>query len=76
MAQQSIVKVPVKFITNFLTFHTNFFSFFLGFNTAVEPCPTEEINKNNLLIKKIVNEVLEYHCTHRPKNTTKVYTLK
>lgn len=36
----------------------------------------QEPTKNDLLAEQVLYEVLEYHRTHRPKNTTKAYTPK
>ncbi len=36
----------------------------------------QEPTENDLLAEQVLHEVLEYHCTNRPKNTTKVYSLK
>lgn len=33
----------------------------------------QEPTENDLLAEQVLHEVLEYHRTHRPKNTTKAY---
>jgi hypothetical protein len=44
---------------------------------APEPAPEPEPDRaEDVAIQQALDEVLEYHRTHRPKNTTKNYKLK
>lgn len=36
----------------------------------------QEPTENDLLAEQVLLKVFEYHCTHRPKNTTKAYAPK
>lgn len=76
MAWQSIIEAFVKYITNFSLLFTNFSSLFLCFNTVLEPCLTHELAENDILAKKFVYEMPEYHLINRLKNTTKAYASK
>jgi hypothetical protein len=40
------------------------------------PEAVESPHAEDLEVQQAIDEVLEYHCTHRLKNTTKNYLLK
>lgn len=61
MAQKLTMKASVSSSTNLP---------FSSFIHAREP------TENDLLAEQVLHEVLEYHHTHRPKNTTKAYAPK
>lgn len=61
MAQKLTMKTSVSSSTNPL------------FSSSIH---AQEPTENNLLAEQVLHEVLEYHRTHRPKNTTKAYAPK
>lgn len=67
MVRQSIVKALVKSFTHFSLLFINFFSLLLSFYSTLKSCPTQKLTENNVLVKKLLNEVLEYHCTYKSK---------
>ena len=44
--------------------------------TPPEAVAVEGPRPEDLEVQRAIDEVLEYHCTHWPKNTTKNYLLK
>ena len=61
MAQKLIMKASISSSTN---------------PSLPDSIHAQEPTENDLLAEQVLHEVLEYHRTHRPKNTTKAYAPK
>ncbi len=61
MAQKLIMKASISSSTN---------------SPLPDSIHAQETTENDLLVEQVLHEILEYHYTHRHKNTTKAYAPK